>query len=675
MESMNLLVVDKSPESAERINSLLRNSGIKIRVKGASKAVDIKRSLEHDSPLLTLYTNPDINPDSIEEVSKLSRECAVPFALYSDFQDPAKLLDVMKITACIIIHSENESQLTDMVSHLAANLERSQKQQQQQKQLEELNQRYELLLESASDAMAYIHEGLHVYANRAYLEALHVKEISDITGISLLELMQADGVNLKKIFQGLSKGECPAQSLAVTITRPDGSSFDAQLEFSPARFNGEACTQMLVHQRDAMTGLVAELDRMRVTDPLTELKTKRSFVEQLENELARPRKMDSVSAVFYVEPDGITDLQADFDLEAMDALITDLASVLKSCLAAQDEAARISEHGIAILTRQATMENVEQLSEKILKSYSGHLVEVGDRSLSVSCSIGIATVGRLAKNWSEIIAGARKAQKEAAESGNATVIFRPQLTAVSSFEDDRQWVDRIRLALHQNDFYTVQQSIIDLDGEGEHLMENLTYLRDLTGDLGPDKFMLIADRNELAGSIDRHVIPGLLKSFVESADKQIISLSNNSILDYGFAGWLKEQMTESCIETQKVIVQVTAATAQTNLRPVQRLMQELEPLGCKLSLSAFDADRRTRQLLDHIGASYVKLHPSITQNLTSNSANHDPIRQIVDAADSRGACVIADEVSDTASLAILWQCGVKLIAGAFLKEKSQVVGQ
>jgi len=266
MESMNLLVVDKSPESAERINSLLRNSGIKIRVKGASKAVDIKRILEQDSPLLALYTNPDINPAGIEEVSKLSRECAVPFALYSDFQDSAKLLDVMKITACIVIHSENEAQLTDIVSHLAANLERSQNQKLQQKQLEELNDRYELLLESASDAMAYVHEGLHVYANRAYLEALHVKDISDITGISLLELMQADDVNLKKIFQGLSKGECPAQSLAVTVTRPDGSSFDAQLEFSPAQFNGEACTQMLVHQRDAMTGLVAELDRMRVTD-------------------------------------------------------------------------------------------------------------------------------------------------------------------------------------------------------------------------------------------------------------------------------------------------------------------------------------------------------------------------------------------------------------------------
>ena len=49
--------------------------------------------------------------------------------------------------------------------------------------------------------------------------------------------------------------------------------------------------------------------------------------------------------------------------------------------------------------------------------------------------------------------------------------------------------------------------------------------------------------------------------------------------------------------------------------------------------------------------------------------------KIVDAADLHGASVIADEVEDTSSLAVLWQCGVKLISGAFLKESSQVIAQ
>jgi EAL domain-containing protein (putative c-di-GMP-specific phosphodiesterase class I) len=359
----------------------------------------------------------------------------------------------------------------------------------------------------------------------------------------------------------------------------------------------------------------------------------------------------------------------------MDAFVVDLARVLNSCLQAQEVAARISELGFAVFTRQPNMEKVEELSARILRAYREHLVELEDRSISVSCSIGIATLGRLAKNSTEVIAGARKAQTEAAEKGNRAITFRPQLVAVSSFEDDRQWVERIKHALNHQDFYSVQQSIIDLDGEGEHLMENLTYLRDDSGDLAPHKFMGIADRNDLAGAIDRHVISGLLKSFVESSDRQIITLSNNSILDYGFPGWLSAQMAQCCVSPGKIVLQISAAATQSNLKPVQRLMTELQPLGCSLSISGFDAEQRTRQLLEHLKVAYIKIHPELTDKLTGNSANQEAIRKIVDAAESRGVNVIADEVADTSSLAILWQCGVKLIAGAFLKENAQVVGQ
>ena len=675
MESMNLIVADKSPELAERINSLLRNSGIRIHVIHAIKAIEVKKALDQAAPLCIVYAQPESTTASIEEISALARDYAVPFALYTDMANSSELIETLKSTVCLVIYSEDENQLTSTVQGLISSHELSHRHAKQRDLMEELEHRYHLLLESGRDAMAYIHEGLHVYANRAYLEALKVNDLSELAGLSLLECMQAEGVNLKKVFQGLSRGEFPEQTLDVCVTRPDGTTFDASLQFSAVRYHGEDCIQMLVNPRDAAAELTAELDRIRTIDPLTQLRNKRSFAELLDKQLALPRSMESVSAILYLEPDGVNDLQEELDVTAMDALICDLAKVLKSCLKDEDVAARISDHGFAVLTRQASMERVEDFASMVLKTYASHLVEIEDRSISVSCSMGIATLGRLAKNSTEILAGARKAQMEAAETGNQSVTYRPQLIAVSNFDDDRQWVDRIRHALHHNEFYSVQQSIIDLDGEGEHLMENLIYLRDDSGDLAPNKYMDTADRIDLAGAIDRQIIPGLLKSFVETSDKQIISLSNNSILDYGFPGWLAEQMSEYCVEADKLIVQVSAATVQSNLKPVQRLMNELGPLGCRLSIAHFDAERRTRQILEHLDVAYIKIQPSLTDKLTGNSANQDAIRTIVDAADSHGTHVIADEVADTASLAILWQCGVKLIAGAFLKENSQVVGQ
>ena len=62
MHSANLLVIDQSPESAEHVNSLLRNSGIKIHVLHVSTSTEVKRALDKDVPVLILFGDPDAHP-------------------------------------------------------------------------------------------------------------------------------------------------------------------------------------------------------------------------------------------------------------------------------------------------------------------------------------------------------------------------------------------------------------------------------------------------------------------------------------------------------------------------------------------------------------------------------------------------------------------------------------
>ena len=674
MHSVNLLVIDRSPESAEHINSLLRNSGIKIHVIHTQTSSDVKRALDHDSPVLILYADPEESDASVEEISELAAAFNVPLALYTSMGDPDRLVRILATTACYVLNSEDKDLLTEAVSRLVKSSENERNHEKQQQFVEELEHRYNLLLDSSRDAIAYVHEGLHVYTNRAYLEALKVNSESEIAGISLLELLDAGETNLKSLFKGLSKGQFPAKALEVTVKRPDGSGFDADLVFSPARFDGEDCIQMMMQRKDAANELAAELDRMRLTDPLTRLHNRKAFADAVEACIAAGSD-NSAAAVLFIETDGIDELQDELNVETMDAFISDMARIIKKNLVDGDIAARISDHGFAVLINRSTNPELEQVGQDLLGAYRGHIIEIGDRALSASCSIGMASVGRLNENYPEIISRARKAQTEAAEQGDQCVVYRPQLTAVTAIEGEQDWMDRIKIALSNQDFYSVQQSIVDLDGEGDQMMENITFMRGENGDHSSQEFQKAADRNDLAGTIDRHIIPGLLKTFVDSDERQIISLSNNSILDYGFPGWFAEQMKAACVEGDKVILQIAASAAHTNLRPAQRLMKELKPLGCQLAISLFDAERRSRQLLEHLDVSFIKILPALTEDLTANTKNQESVRKIVEAADLHGVAVIADEVADTSSLAVLWQCGVKLIAGAFLRESSQVLAQ
>ncbi len=678
MDSVHLLVADKSPESAEYINSLLRNSGIRIRAIHVQSCAEIKRALEKPRdnivPLLVLHADVDADQAPTLEVFKLAQSHRVWFAFYTDVSEPGDWLEQLQNIAALVINSSDPDQLIEVVKGLMQSTDSTRQFVAQKRQMDELEHRYDLLLDSARDAIAYVHEGLHVYANRAYKEALQIND-SSMAGLSILEVMDSGEINLKKVLKEMSKGVFPEEALWVTVNRPDDSHFEAELIFSAARYDGEECIQMMVHERDARTEMAAELERIRNTDLLTGLANKNALNRRLTELLDQGPDESEARAVLYAETDGIRQIGEQFGDKETDEVVADLGHLVTQHLEKGDVAGRISDHGIAIILARSNKEGLEESAEALLQAYSNHIIELESRSFSATCSIGMVTLGRLTVAAEEIISQARQAHAEAAEKQETVAVYRPQLTAIATAEDDGSWLERLRLAIKNQDFYSVQQTIIDLDGEGEQLVENLTFMRDEERNHSPDEYADIAERVELAAVIDRHVIPGLLQTFADTDERQLITLSNNSIMDFGFPSWFAEQMNLYAVPGKKVVLQIALEAAQTNLKPAQMLMKELAPLGVHLAISGFNGDRPSLQLLEHINVSYAKLRSELTFDLPNNSNNQDTIRAIVDAADGHDTIVIAQEVNDTSSLAILWQCGVKLIAGAFLNEDSQVVGQ
>jgi EAL domain-containing protein (putative c-di-GMP-specific phosphodiesterase class I) len=229
--------------------------------------------------------------------------------------------------------------------------------------------------------------------------------------------------------------------------------------------------------------------------------------------------------------------------------------------------------------------------------------------------------------------------------------------------------------LNNRDFYTVQQSIVDLEGENEGFFENRTFMREDDGDTPASEFMLAAERNDLGSTIDRHIIPQLMLAIAGTGDKHIIPLSSNSILDFSFPHWFQRMLSETEVEGSQLVLQISAISAESNLKPTSRVIEELQPLGCNFVLSEFDNDRKTVQLLDHLPVNMVKLRPGLAKGLSTNPTNQEIIRAVVRAVESHEITIIADEVEDASDLAVLWQCGVKLVTGDFLNEAPQVVGQ
>ena len=676
MHSSYLLVIDDSPDHAQVINSFLRNQGVAVRVVSAASLDELEMVLKEKTPFLILLGRRFPASMKVSHILQMADQYSTPVVLQAKPEDSANIEAVIATNPVLIINAEEDEQLMRVVKqHMSGGKTVREFDDLLQKQ-EELQHRYNLLLDSARDSIAYIHEGLHVYANRAYLELLQVKTPGEIEGLSLLDLMiTEEETDFKKLLRDMNLGEFPEETLVVTIKTLADKRLKAELTFSPARFNGEQCIQMLVREQDANLVLHEELDRLRRTDHLTQMINRKTFTDRLTELIAEGHNEERRVAVMYLETDGITEMHQDLGMEGIDTYIMDLANIISGCTQESDIPSRFSDHGFAVIIIRDKSTPLQDAGNCILENYADHIIDLGDHTRTASCSIGMTTLGPLTRDAKEVISQAKTAFKQASLTGNKLVRFKPALTTVHSGEDERDWVERIRYALNNHDFYTVQQSIVDLEGENEGLFENRTFMREEGGDTQANEFMQAAERNDLGSTIDRHVIPQIMLAIAGTGDRHIISISTNSILDFSFPNWFQRMLNEAEVEGSQLILQISAMVAESNIKPIRRVIDELQLLGCNFVISEFDNDRRTIQLLDHLPVRMIKLRPGLAQGLSSNTTNQEIIRAVVRAVESRNVTIIADEVRDASDLAALWQCGVKLVTGDFLNEAPQVVGQ
>jgi PAS domain-containing protein len=74
--------------------------------------------------------------------------------------------------------------------------------------LRETERRCDALISSSRDPIAYVHEGMHIRANQAYLEMFGFEDFEEIEGLSVLDLISPDDADsFKQLLKKMEKGE------------------------------------------------------------------------------------------------------------------------------------------------------------------------------------------------------------------------------------------------------------------------------------------------------------------------------------------------------------------------------------------------------------------------------------------------------------------------------------
>lgn len=673
---IKILFIENSLEEAEQIISLLRNSGIAVRPARATHLEQLQTAVNELDPDIVMYdpaTSLSIE-DAVKVLDAYGRDYSLLGLVHNN--DEQVIANLFGGGARGIAMRSQPKQLTAVIQREFEALQTRRKVRWLLTALRESERRCDALLDSSTDAIAYVHEGMHVRANAAYLETFGYDSFDDLLGLPLLDLIDsADADELKNVLKGQARqGKSPAQ-LKLRARRADDSRFDATVEFAPATFEGERCLQIVFRRQQSDPALLEQLQR----DPVTGLFNRARMLECVDDAVASAAKGKKGQSLLLIEPDNWSALVAGIGLGKADELLASFADRVRMLLGADDVAGMLAEHTLCVALDTRPDDAIRDWIAKLQHSISNEIFDAGSRSISVSASVGGSLLGEMNANAELLLNQASAALRTAQSLGSSKVeLHDPAAREKADAERDRHWLDLLQEALAQDGLILYHQQIISLqDVEGDH-SEILLRMNGPQGEVLPGFFMPIAEQNHLTCAIDRWVLDktiATLKSREGSGARTtfFVKITADSLQDESLLPWLEERMQRAGLKRGRIVLEMTESKVMTLLRPAQEFVNGWKKLGGQFALEQFGSGLNSFQLLNHIDADYLKIDRSYMADLPKHPENQKKVAELFQQAHELKRQTIAEWVEDATSTSLLFSCGVDFVQGNFLQPPQRLI--
>ncbi len=672
---IRLLLVEDQLEDAEHLISVLRNGGVAVRPQRAQDLAELKAQLAEgavDMVLASLDATALTFASVLNAVNASGKD--IPVVATTGALDEDKFVATLVAGARDIALRKRPDHLRLVVRNEFAILENRRALRQIEAALHESERRCDSLIASSRDPIAYVHEGMYIRANEAYLEMFGYEDFLEIEGLPLMDMVaEADADKFKHLLRDLAKGEPPPRSLELRARRADGSDFDATMEFAQASYEGESCLQIIFRQRTMDADMARELDELRYRDQATGLSNRRHFLEQLEPIVAAAAAGRNDQVLLLIEPDHYSALMQDIGIAHTDELLAQLATRLRATVGESVTSARFGDHTFAVLKTDSPPNASAALAESIRAAFQGFIVEAGGRSVNITVSIGGVQIGEKIASLQQVLGKAGQAVNSSSSlGGNRVEIFDPSARDRAETERIAAWVKRIQEALVGDGFVLHYQPIISMNGQPGEVYEAFLRMKLGNGEVVPPlSFLPIGEEHGLLDDIDRWVIKRAIAVLAErkKAGKHttlVVKVTPASLMEGGLETLIVEQLKKHDVPGDRLVLEIPESKVFTNLRSAQDLQKAIQPLGCRIALEQFGAGLNSFQLLTHVDAAFLKIDRSFMTELAKNADAQKKMRDITTEGHRLGKQVIAEFVQDASSMSVLFSIGVDYVEGHFL---------
>ncbi|MGO3875400.1 MAG: EAL domain-containing protein [Psychrobacter celer] len=685
---LNLLVINDDQLYAERLVQLLSAYYDSVNLGFLDDKEELLRLLRQPWDVLVFGSAYDMN---FTEVVGIVQEQSIDLPMICLFHDEAAataqnddgLPAIVSGTMVKALKAEQEMAVVMAICLQHDNLRSRRELKTLRHVISEAEQRANVLIKNSKSAVAYIDQGIHIFANDPYLQLFGFKTMNDAIGVPVVDLISGgDSVKgFKQFLRQFDKGNRQEVEFEFESKRTDGSTFEAKLQLASATLDGEPVTQVIIQQNTNNSAEVAKrLAEAERKDKLTGIDNRHGFEKQMALVYEQARQGLLTAGLLYIQLDNVGKIKSSLGLQGVDATVKQVAYMLDE-LIEDGHVSRFSDTVFTVLVEDKSASELKDLAQHIVTRISEMFIEVDKRTTSTTVSIGIVKIEKNAAEPNVLLERAIDAINqimiETSNHGGTYHLYDPSEHANS---DGHALAESLVDAITNNRFELSFQPIYDINKDRSDFFE--VYLRLPLADadntvLTPDQFMAVAKTHNLLEKIDRWVLINACKKINEVRKthpeaRLLVQLTGASLVDKklpnvasqlikavgGAAGVLTLQFNE-----KDILDYLTVAKTQ---------FSALTQVSCQLGINNFGSSAKSIEIASFVQPDMVRLARSYIQDINS-ADNLNTVKSLIVRTSEVHADVLMPYIEDAATMSVAWSVGARYLQGYYLEAPSATI--
>ena len=701
---LRLLIVDDSPDDAELAVAALRKAGYMLKNQRVQDLASMQAALDKGpwDVVLSEYTLPHFGAQLALDLVKRAL-LDIPFIVVTrNIRDP-DLVKIMRSGAHDVVLKNQSARLAPVVERELRVTEERHQFRQMTKSLNEVENKNRAIIEGSREAIGYCQDGMHIDANKAYLDMFGYESNKELEGVPVLNLIDKSDHPRFKDFLRKASAHSTAVPQEFLAAKKDNNHFHAELAISSIVLNGENCTQFVVTDVSKRKAVENRLQYLNLHDPLTGLYNRHHFTQELTKVLEKAKQDDSRSALLYLDLNELKEINDSLGHAAGDRLLLKIARMFREKLGESTILARFSGDEFTALLHGMNEEQIKEAVKDILLTLKNTTFNEGGKNFRCDGTVGVVVIDKNTESTQAVLTKAYQSCQQnrphkpalaaippaptpapiplpVVQAPSATLApvptpaAEPPHAAPILSGSALDWEVRLKTALEHDGFQLAYQPIVNLHGDPAEYFEVLLRLVGRHGELiHAGEFMAAAEHLGLLGAIDRWVIRQAIQSLAALHGEKrkasfFVNLCPAALRDPELLSMLQKQLANARVKPKYLVLEADESAVMANSADAAMFMQAARRIGCRFSVDNFGNNLATLNRLRDMPIDFLKIAGSLIRNLSTDVLTRTSLKAIIDLAKSMDKQTIAKFVEQAEDLGILWNLGFDYVQGNYFQQ-------